>query len=182
MRLDGIGPFPDLPMLVAALSPNMLRLAGEVADGVVLWLCSPSYVTDVVIPHVREGRERVGLTLEGFDIVAAVPCALTDDRAAVHATMRRDLLPYFGLPFYRAMIDRSGFGADLAAYDAAGDDPAAMAAGISDDFLDALAAVGDEAAVRAGVERYRAAGVTSPCVGPIAHTDVDATLRAAAPS
>src|SRR5436190_977179 len=37
--LQGLGPFPDTPILFAALSPNMLRLAGEIADGVVLWLC-----------------------------------------------------------------------------------------------------------------------------------------------
>ena len=35
---------PELPIYVAALSPNMLRLAGEVADGVMLWLCCPSYI------------------------------------------------------------------------------------------------------------------------------------------
>ena len=49
--------------------------------------------------------------------------------------MRRDLLPYFGLPFYRAMLERSGFEADIAGYDAAAGDPAAMGAAISDDFL-----------------------------------------------
>jgi hypothetical protein len=56
-----------------------------------------------------------------------------------------------------------------------------MRAAISDDFLDALTAVGDEPKVREGVERYRAAGVTLPAVGPISKTDFEATLRAAAP-
>jgi len=51
-----------------------------------------------------------------------------------------------------------------------------------DSCLRALTAVGDEATVREGVERYRAAGATSPCVGPIPKTDFQATLRAAAPS
>ncbi len=95
--------------------------------------------------------------------------------------MRRDLLPYFGLPFYRAMLERSGFEADIAGYDAAAGDPAAMGAAISDDFLGTLTAVGDESAVRAGVQRYLDAGATSPCVGPISKSDVAATLRAAAP-
>jgi alkanesulfonate monooxygenase SsuD/methylene tetrahydromethanopterin reductase-like flavin-dependent oxidoreductase (luciferase family) len=177
-QLAGIGPFPDLPILVAALSPNMLRLAGEVADGVVLWLCNPNYIRDVVVPCVREGREQAGKGLDGFDIVAAVPSAATDDPAAAYAAMRRDLLPYFGLPFYRAMIERSGFGADVAGFDAAGGDAAAMGAAISDDFLGLLTAVGDEAAVRAGLQRYLDAGATSPCVGPIPKTDFEATLRA----
>jgi alkanesulfonate monooxygenase SsuD/methylene tetrahydromethanopterin reductase-like flavin-dependent oxidoreductase (luciferase family) len=177
--LAGLGPFPELPLYMAALSPNMLRLAGEIADGVILWLCNPAYIRDVVVPCVREGRERAGKPLEGFDVVAAVPSAATDDRAAAFAAMRRDLLPYFGLPFYRAMLERSGFGDDVAAYDAAGGDPQAMGAAIGDGFLELLTAVGDETAVRAGVQRYTDAGATSPCVGPIAKTDFDATLRAA---
>ena len=175
----GMDPRPDLPVLVAGLSPKMLELAGEIADGVVLWLCNPRYVEDVVVPAVRAGRERAGRTMDGFDVVAAVPSACVDDPAAAFAAMRRDLLPYFGLPFYRAMIERSGFGDDIAAYDGAGGDADAMQAAISEGFLRALTAVGDGTAVREGIERYRAAGVTSPCVGPIARTDYEATLRAA---
>ncbi len=178
-HLVGLDPRPELPLYIAALSPAMLRLAGELGDGVLLWLCSPQYIRDVVVPEVSAGRERAGKSMEGFDIVPAVPAALTEDPAGAYAAMRRDLLPYFGLPFYRAMIERSGFGADIAAYDAAGGDAAAMQAAISDDFLEQLTAVGDEAAVRGGVERYRAAGSTSPCVGPIPKTDFEATLRTA---
>ncbi len=47
----GLDPRPRLPIYVAALSPAMLRLAGEVADGVLLWLCCPDYIRDVVIPR-----------------------------------------------------------------------------------------------------------------------------------
>jgi len=181
-RLMGLDPRPDLRVYVAALSPRMLRLAGEIADGVVLWLCNPQYVQDVVVPEVAKGRERAGRGLEGFDVVAAVPSAVTDDLGAAYATMRRDLLTYFGLPFYRAMLERSGFGDDIAAFDdAAGrGDGEAMQAAISDRFLEVLTATGDEDAVRRGIERYRAAGATSPCVGPIPRTDFEATLRAAA--
>ena len=48
------------------------------------------------------------------------PVGCTDDVGAAYDAMRQDLLPYFGLPFYRAMLERSGFEADIAAYDAAG--------------------------------------------------------------
>ena len=180
-QLMGLGPHPDVRIYIAALSPGMLRLAGEIGDGVILWLCNPNYVRDVVVPEVTTGRERGGKTLEGFDVVAAVPAALTDDPTAAYDAMRRDLLPYFGLPFYRAMIERSGFDADVAAYDAAAGDVEKMQAAISTDFLEVLTAVGDEAAVRGGLERYRDAGTTSPCIGPIPGTDFEATLRAAAP-
>ena len=182
-HLNGVGPFPDTPIYGSALSPGMLRAVGEVCDGVILWLCNPAYVRDVVIPEVTTGRERAGKTLDGFDIVAAVPSACTDDVAGAYATMRRDLLTYFGLPFYRAMIERSGFGDDIAAFDAAAEsgDSAAMQAAISDGFLEGLTAIGDAAAVRAGVQRYLDAGTSSPCVGPVPGTDFEATLRAAAP-
>jgi probable F420-dependent oxidoreductase len=177
-RLYGLDPRPALPIYIAALSPAMLRLAGEIADGVLLWLCNPSYIRDVVIPELTIGRERAGLTLDGFDVVPAVPAALTDDRPGACAAMRKDLLPYFGLPFYRAMIERTGFGADIARYDRAAGDLDAMQAAISDEFLDELTAIGNESAVAAGIERYRAAGASSPCVGPIAKSDFEGTLRA----
>jgi F420-dependent oxidoreductase-like protein len=178
-HLVGVDTRPELPLYTAALSPAMLRLAGELADGVILWLCNPSYIREVVVPEVSAGRERAGLTLEGFDIVAAVPSALTGAPEEAYAAMRRDLIPYFGLPFYRAMIERSGYGADIAAYDAAAGDLEAMAGAVSDEFIGELTAIGDEDAVRAGVRRYRDAGAGSPCVGPIAKTDVEATLAAA---
>jgi len=178
-RLAGLEPRPELPIYVAALSPAMLRLAGEVADGVMLWLCNPAYIEQVVIPEVRAGRERAGLTMDGFDVVAAVPAAATEDVESARQSLRGELLPYFSLPFYRAMIERSGFGEEIAAFDAAAGDAQAMKAAISARFLEHLTAIGDEQAVRAGVERYREAGAVSPCVGPISKTDFDATLRVA---
>ena len=179
-RLVGLEPRPELPVYIAALSPAMLRLAGEIGDGVLLWLCNPDYIRDVVVPEVRTGRERAGHSLDGFEIAPAVPSALTDDRDAAHETLRTELLPYFGLPFYRAMLERSGFGDEIAAFDAAGGDVDRMRGAISERFLENLAAVGDEEALRAGIERYRSAGSTTPCVGPIARTDVERTLEAGA--
>ena len=50
----------DIPVYLAGLSPAMLRLAGEIADGVVLWACPASYVGDVVVREVTAGRARAG--------------------------------------------------------------------------------------------------------------------------
>ena len=86
------------------------------------------------------------------------------------------------LPFYRAMLERSGFEAEIAAFDegmAAGDVERAKA-GISDEMLDELAGIGDAAAVCAAVERYRDAGATAPCIGGIPGTDFDGALNAVA--
>jgi alkanesulfonate monooxygenase SsuD/methylene tetrahydromethanopterin reductase-like flavin-dependent oxidoreductase (luciferase family) len=177
-HLLGIETRPALPLYIAALSPAMLRLAGEIADGVILWLCNPRYIAEVVVPEVTAGREKAGLGLEGFDIVAAVPGAATDRPAEAFDAMRRDLIPYFGLPFYRAMIERTGFDSDIAAYDAAAGNLETMQAAISDGFLEELTAVGEDSQVREGLERYRSAGATSPCLGPIPRTDFESTLRA----
>ena len=182
-RFMGYEPRPDLPIYVAGLSRNMLELAGEIADGVMLWLCIPDYIHDVVVPAVRAGREKAGKSMEGFDIVAAVPAAVTEDKEGAYQVMRADLMTYFSLPFYRAMIEGSGFEEDIEAYDAGmaeGDIDKAMA-GISAFYLDALTAIGSPEDVRAGVERYAQAGATSPCIGPVPRTDFEATLEAAAP-
>jgi alkanesulfonate monooxygenase SsuD/methylene tetrahydromethanopterin reductase-like flavin-dependent oxidoreductase (luciferase family) len=179
-RLVGIDPRPELLVFIAALSSDMLKLAGEIGDGVMLWLCNPDYIREVVVLAVRADRERAGMSLDGFEVVAAVPAALTEDPTTAYDGMRSELLTYFSLPFYRTMLERSGYGADIAAFDTARGDTDAMRAAISDGFLDSLTAVGDEASVRAGVERYVRAGVTLPCVGPVPKTDFEATLRAAA--
>ena len=164
-RFMGIEPRADLPIYVAGLSPAMLRLAGELGDGVILWLCNPDYVREVVVPEVTKGRERAGKGLDGFDIVAAVPTAVTDSPEEAREKLRADLVPYFHLPFYKAMIERSGFPTD---------------AGAPDDFLDVLAAIGSAEEATASVDRYREAGATSPCIGPIPKTDFDRSLEALA--
>jgi alkanesulfonate monooxygenase SsuD/methylene tetrahydromethanopterin reductase-like flavin-dependent oxidoreductase (luciferase family) len=124
---------PNIPIYQAALSPAMLRLAGEIADGVVLW-----------------------------------------------AGVRSELHRYFGLPFYRAMFQAAGFADDVAAFDAASPDVEAQKLAISERFIDHLCAIGDDAAVRDGVQRYRDAGVTNPVLTAILGTDFEPTLRAAA--
>ena len=87
-RFMGYEPRADQPIYVAALSPNMLRLAGAVADGVMLWLCNPELCARRRVPEVRAGREQAGKGMDGFDIVAAVPAAVSDDREGAYTTMR----------------------------------------------------------------------------------------------
>ena len=178
--LMGLAPRPDIPIYQAALSPGMLRLAGETADGVLLWAVPSSYVRDVVIPEVTSGRARAGKSLDGFEILAAVPSAVTEDRDSALAGIRMELHRYFGLPFYRTMFEAAGFAADVEAYDAAAGDAQAQMQAISEDFIDQLAAVGNEDDVRRGVQRYVEAGATNPVLAGILGTDYDATLRAVA--
>jgi len=154
------------PIFLAGLGPKMLELAGEIADGAVLWLCSPAYIARVAVPAIRRGRERAGKPLAGFEVVAAVPAALTVDRAAGIALFKAELTRYLALPFYRAMLEQSGFAAELAAYDRA-PSPAAVA----DRLADALAAIGDFRAIAEFVAAHCDAGVTLPAIRPIAFPD-----------
>ncbi len=163
---------PDLPILLAALNPRMLELAGELADGVLLWMCSPAYIRDRVIPCLRAGRARSGRGMEGFEVVAAVPVCLTADPQQGRAIFRKTAAIYAGLPFYRKMLEASGFAAPL------------QAGEIPDSMLDELAGIGAPDSVRGIVERYRDAGCTLPAVGPFSgHTGAagfEATLKAVA--
>ncbi len=181
-RFMGYGARAELPIYIAALSPNMLQLAGEIGDGVLLWLCDPPYIRDVVIPEVRRGRERVGKSMEGFEIVPAVPAGITADRDATLDRMRGDLVMYLSLPFYRAMLKRSGFEAELEGFDAkmAVGDAAGAQSEISDAMLDSLGGFGDAGAVKGAVQRYLDAGATSPGISPVPGSNFEATLEAGA--
>jgi len=181
-RFTAFEPRPDIPILLAGLSPAMLRLAGEIADGVVLWACPADYVRDVVVPEVAKGRAAAGKTLDGFAVMPAIPVAAGPDRAAALAGIRSELHRYFGLPFYRTMFAAAGYADDLRAYDEAVGDQSRQERTISEGLIDALCAIGDASQVRDGIARYRAAGATNPILTGIRGTDFAASLRAATPS
>jgi len=154
---------PAPPIYLAALSAKMCEPAGEIADGAILWLCSPTYVRDVARPALERGRRRAGRPLAGFEIVAAVPLAVTDDRVAASKAFRAELTRYIQLPFYRTMMERSGLGDALQSFDKTGETPETVA--------EALGAVGDAATAQAYVRAYRDAGVTLPAIRPITFPD-----------
>ncbi len=154
------------PILLAGLSPKMLELAGEIADGVVLWLCAPAYIRDHVLPAIRRGRERAGKTLEGFEVVGAVPAVLTVDRGAGAALFRTELTRYLALPFYRAMLEKSGFAAELGTYDRA-----PRPESVPDRLVSALVAIGDFRELSSFVSAHRQAGVTLPAIRPVGFPD-----------
>src|SRR5258708_36185470 len=63
----------DMPVMISALSPRMLELAGELADGVVLWMCTPRSITAQVIPIVTAGRRKAGTSIAGLDSRTGAP-------------------------------------------------------------------------------------------------------------
>ena len=92
-----------------------------------------------------------------------MPLAVTDDAKAARAAFCGELARYAALPFYRAMMEASGLGDGLRAFDRDGVVPKSMAA--------ALGGVGDVGTARAYLEAYRKVGVTLPAVRPITFPD-----------
>ncbi|HEX6488912.1 MAG TPA: LLM class flavin-dependent oxidoreductase [Candidatus Dormibacteraeota bacterium] len=161
---------PDQQILIAALGPRMLEQAGEIADGVALWMCAPSYIENEVVPRVRKGREKVGKSMDDFVILASLAICLTDDVPAALDAFRSTATVYSNLPFYRRALEGAGYAEDLA-----GGEP-------TDRMLLDLAGIGDEAAVRAAIKRYRDAGANLPMIGPFnapGSAGVDAGFEAA---
>lgn len=179
---------PRVPVYISALSPRMCRLAGEMADGVVLWCCTPDYIRDWILPCVAEGAASAGRDAADIDVVAAIPACATSDPDAARDALRRDLFIYWTLPNYRAAIIRAGYGAGIEAFDDAlrSGGPDAARAAIPDAFCDALGAFGAPDTIREKVDEYRTKGASLPAVGPFRGHDAalgtTATLEAAAPA
>src|SRR4030095_5458011 len=102
-------------------------------------------------PRSRAARGGSGKTLAGLEIVAAVPLAISDDAPAALTAFRAELSRYLTLPFYRAMLESSGLGKELATFDKRGEGPEPRPR--------ALGAVGAPDAGRSFVQAYRDAGV-----------------------
>jgi alkanesulfonate monooxygenase SsuD/methylene tetrahydromethanopterin reductase-like flavin-dependent oxidoreductase (luciferase family) len=168
-------PRQGIPILFAALGPKMLRLAAEVADGVILWMCNPAYIRETVRPVLDEALAQHGRDAGTFEVVAAVPLGLTENVDAARDVFRSRAFPYSQLPFYRKAIAAGGHQEDLRTVDEGG--------ALSEAFVDDYAGIGDATSVKAKIEEYRAAGATLPSVGPLGQHQgslgVEATLEAA---
>jgi F420-dependent oxidoreductase-like protein len=133
--LEQIGPEGAPAVLIAAMAPVMLRLAGGVADGTILWMTGARTVGDHVAPTINAAAEKAGRPAP--QVVAALPVALTNDTDGARDQAAATFAVYGGLPSYRAMLDKEG------------------AAGPED-----VAIIGDEATIEAGIRSMADAGVT----------------------
>ncbi len=169
----GFRPPSDVPILIGALGPKMLQLAGETADGVVLWLSSPQHVRDIVMPNLKIGAERAGKDVSKMRIFGCLFAAPGADRASARDAIRRQMFAYVQLPFYRDMLIASGFGQDIENFNKgieAQDLPMALA-GLSDDMIDHVAATGGPDEIAETLDRFRDAGCTTPGVGVVGGYD-----------
>lgn len=139
-------PGTGLQVLIAALAPRMLKLAGAVADGTVLWMTGPKTVAEHVVPAITAAAQEAGR--ERPRVVCALPVCVTDDVATARARADEVFAGYGQLPSYRAMLDREG------------------AAGPGD-----VAVAGDEDSVRAQIDALAKAGVTDFVAAEYAERD-----------
>jgi probable F420-dependent oxidoreductase len=141
------------PILVAALRPGMLRLAGREGDGAIInWLSADDVKT--VVPHVGDDKE----------IVARIFVLPTEDRDLVRLVGRRAIAAYLNVPVYAAFHQWLGRGEQLEPMWQAwrAGDRAAATAAIPDAVVDELLVHGSAAECREHLARYSANGVTTP--------------------
>ncbi|WP_328491867.1 LLM class F420-dependent oxidoreductase [Streptomyces sp. NBC_00414] len=129
------GAEPPVPLLVAAMGPQSLRVSGELADGILPLLAGPRALAEHIVPAVTAAAEAAGRPSPR--IVAFVPGVVTADVEAVRETATESLAFYEQFPSYQRVIELSG---GTRAVD--------------------LAVIGDEETVAAEVRRYREAGAT----------------------
>ena len=126
---------PEPPVLMAALGPQMLKLAGAQCDGTITWMTGAGTLADLTVPTISEAAAGAGRPAP--QIAAGFPIWVTDDADTAHANAARAFAIYGQLPSYRAMLDHEGL------------------AGPED-----VAIVGDEATCAASMDELVAAGVT----------------------
>lgn len=124
-----------LPVVVAALGPVMLRLAGELADGTNTWMVGPKTMAEHIVPKLREGATASGNSTPR--VVGGYPVILTTRPDEAREKIAGMLTIYGQLPSYRAMLDREGV------------------AGPAD-----IAIAGDENELRGQIRRLEEIGVT----------------------
>ncbi|MGY6501963.1 MAG: TIGR03564 family F420-dependent LLM class oxidoreductase [Acidimicrobiales bacterium] len=128
-------PAHRVPLLVAALGPRLLRVAGELADGTILWMGNARSIETHVAPRINAAAEAAGRPAPR--IVAGLPVAVHDDVAEARAAAAEQFVVYGTLPNYQRLLEHGGV---------TGPDQAAI--------------VGDEAAVAAGIQGLFDAGAT----------------------
>jgi probable F420-dependent oxidoreductase len=163
-RLTRLPPAP-VPIHVAALRPGMLRLAGEVADGVILnWLSAEDVPRSVAV--VREAAAKAGRDPSRVEISARLFAHVDPPGPAADTVARRHITAYLNVPVYRAFHEWLGrtqaLGPMWAAWER-GDRKAALAA-VPDRVVDDLLLRGAPEAIRAGIRRYLDAGLDTAFV------------------
>lgn len=165
-----IPPPPEpVRIVLAALGDEALRLAGEIADGVLMNWIGPETVPHAVA-QIEAGAKRAGRTLDGFEIAAFIRTCVTDAPEAARQALARDITGYTTVDAYAAYFRGSGFADEIDAAQAAwkAGDRAGAVGKLSPRMLDALGVVGPEAYCRERIAEFAHTGLSMPVVVPFA--------------
>jgi 5,10-methylenetetrahydromethanopterin reductase len=127
---------PPVDVYIAALGPQLLRIAGRRTSGTCTWMTGPRTLSGHVSPALRQAAADAGRPEDAVRVVAALPISVTDDVDGARKQAAEQFSMYGVLPSYRAMLDREGY---------AGPEDAAI--------------IGDEAEVTGRLNELRDAGV-----------------------
>jgi F420-dependent oxidoreductase-like protein len=162
-----------IPIYLAAIGPKNLELAGELADGWLAIFFAPDFAPEQ-LARVRSGRNRVGKSLDGFDIVPSVPLVVGADPRSCADQVRGYAALYLGgmgsreQNFYNALAVRMGFGETAAMVQElflSRRHRDAMAA-VPFDFIDQTSLLGDRDRIANGFQMLAASAVTTCAVVP----------------
>jgi probable F420-dependent oxidoreductase len=162
---------PERParIYMAAIGPQMTRLAGELADGVIGYCYSAAYVREVVLPNLQAGAERAGRTLDDFDIACGFPTIVTPDESGLEQIKGQVMMfatAGSSSPEYATSFAVAGFGvAPIQERVDAGDIDGALAL-CTDEMADAMTIAGSPDHVRRRIDEYREAGLTTVALNP----------------
>lgn len=105
LALDAKGMQP-FGTVIAALGPQMLKVAAETSDGTLTWCTGPKTLSGHTIPTINAAAEAVGRPAPR--VIAALPVCVTDDKEGAKTRAAQVFEIYGSLPSYRAMLDREG--------------------------------------------------------------------------
>ena len=158
----------EVPIYLGALNQKMLRLAGELCDGVVLNMV-PENALKQVLTEVRAGAEAAGRDPAAIEVVSRLHVVMMDDEAAARGLVRNVFGAYAATPGYNRFFRWIGFEEEgkriTECY--ANKDRAGVAAAVTDDLCDAMAIVGNADQVRARVRAYAEQGIDVCVINPI---------------
>ncbi|MEV7089968.1 LLM class F420-dependent oxidoreductase [Streptomyces sp. NPDC093085] len=167
-----------IPLYIAAIGPRNLEQTGEIADGALLIFPAAEHLAETAIRPLRAGREKAGLTMEGFDVCPTVPLALGDDITALADVFRPYTALYVGgmgsrkQNFYNQLAGRMGYEKEAAEIQdkyLAGDKTGAAAA-VPHELIDSTTLLGPVERIADRMAAYADAGVTTLTISPAGFT------------
>jgi alkanesulfonate monooxygenase SsuD/methylene tetrahydromethanopterin reductase-like flavin-dependent oxidoreductase (luciferase family) len=156
-----------IPIHLAAVALETVELAGEIADGAMLYLATKERLAQC-LRRVEQGAHKAGRDPQDVLVTLLIPTFMSEDLAAARTAARQFLAFYIGISVYTPMFRRSGFTAEVDGVTQAlarGDQKSA-AASVSDRMLDAVCLVGPRTRCQEQLAAFREAGVHYPLLGP----------------